>query len=107
MSPRGITRLPIRFASQIHSNLHRLLQSRKIAACPWGGGGAAAAAQHVTAWHGVAELQVGSHQDLHGDSDGEARMPALGHGGTGHSLVGAARGGWVVLGAWGCGSEPC
>lgn len=33
-------------------------------------------------------------------------MPALGHWGTGHGLVGAAKGVWVVLGAWGCGCEP-
>lgn len=43
---------------------------------------------------------MGSHRDLRGDGDDEAGMLVLGHGGTGHGVVGAARGvGWFwVLG---------
>lgn len=76
MSPRGITRLPIRFASQIHSNLHKLLQSRKIAACPWG-----EAEQPLlpgptasTARHGTTRDPSGQPQDL--QEGGTARMMA-------------------------------
>lgn len=105
MSPRGITRLPIRFASQIHSNLHKLLQSRKIAACPWGDGRAAAAAwpcsQHSTAWHDTRSQRAapGFAGRWHSQDDGKAGMPVPGYGGTRHGPVGAARGMWVVLAA--------
>lgn len=99
MSPRGITRLPIRFASQIHSNLHKLLQSRKIAACPWGFGRAAAAAwpcrQHRTAQHGTTPDPSGQHQDL--QEGGTARMMA--RQGCPCQGTGAAGEIWVVLGA--------
>lgn len=103
MSPRGITRLPIRFASQIHSNLHKLLQSRKIAACPWGDGRAAAAAwprsQHSTARHDTRSQRAapGFAGKWHSQDDGKAGMPVPGYGGTRHGLVGVAGGIWVVL----------
>lgn len=102
MSPRGITRLPIRFASQIHSNLHKLLQSRKIAACPWGESRAAAAAwpcsQHSTAWHDTRSQWAapGFAGRWHSQDDAKAGMPVPGYGGV-------AGGIWVVLGAWGGG----
>lgn len=109
MSPRGITRLPIRFASQIHSNLHKLLQSRKIAACPWGDSRAAAAAwprsQHSTAWHDTRSqwAATGFAGRWHSQDDSKAEMPVPGYGGTRHGLVGAAGGIWVLLGTWGAG----
>lgn len=92
--------MPIRFASQIHSNLHKLLQSRKIAAGPRGGGGAAATARQRCRQR--CGQRAGRYRGLRaGGTAGAMAMvgiPVPGGEGSGHGLAGAAGGVWVVWG---------